>query len=389
MSCGESERIVENAGGESASISLCMIVRDARQSLETALSSVRPFVDEMVVVDTGSRDGSAQVAREAGAQVFDFPWRDDFSAARNFSIEKATGDWIFWMDSDDELPPESGPRLRRLVAEHPRRDAAFWVNVEQQSRLPDGRSQTTRHAHLKLFPRRREIRFVYRVHEQVAPSVKKLGLPLKASSVTVRHSNADRSPEGNRRRIERNLRLLKLDLAEHPEDAFVLLNLGMTYLHQPDGLATAAEYTRRSIDGLPTGAPTRINAYLTLATVYRRLKDYASELETCRRAEAEFPDDISVLTSLAEVQERRGRLSEAAGCYQRILERGKLHLSVFHAPDVRARTAVRLGRLYLRMGRNDWAEQLWKKFIAKHPGARSVQEELLNLYLQSHTIIVG
>jgi hypothetical protein len=84
-----------------------MIVRNAERSFRRALSSALPFVDEIVVVDTGSADKTRQIAKELGARLFDFAWRDDFSAARNYSLQQATGDWIFWMDADDVLPESS------------------------------------------------------------------------------------------------------------------------------------------------------------------------------------------------------------------------------------------------------------------------------------------
>src|SRR5689334_14830292 len=113
----------------SPTLSLCMIVRDAERSLAEALQSARPFMDEMVVVDTGSVDATREIARQMGARLYEFPWSDDFSAARNESLDRATGDWIFWMDADDVLPPESGQELRRLVVECPGRDAAYLMTV--------------------------------------------------------------------------------------------------------------------------------------------------------------------------------------------------------------------------------------------------------------------
>ena len=69
----------------------------------------------MVIVDTGSKDETPRIAEEFGARLFHFPWCDDFSAARNESLRHATGDWLFWMDSDDTIPPDCGRQLRELV----------------------------------------------------------------------------------------------------------------------------------------------------------------------------------------------------------------------------------------------------------------------------------
>src|SRR5207248_4522288 len=84
-------------------LSLCMIVRDNARTIRACLESIRPWVDEMVVVDTGSQDETPRLAAGLGARLFSFPWCDDFSAARNESLRHARGDWLFWMDSDDTI----------------------------------------------------------------------------------------------------------------------------------------------------------------------------------------------------------------------------------------------------------------------------------------------
>lgn len=83
--------------------SLCMIVKNEEKSLPECLQSVKNVFDEIVVVDTGSSDRTKIVAHAFTDKIYDFPWCDDFSAARNFSFSKATGDYIAWLDADDRL----------------------------------------------------------------------------------------------------------------------------------------------------------------------------------------------------------------------------------------------------------------------------------------------
>src|SRR5579871_190768 len=115
-------------------LSLCMIVRDEEARLADCLQSIAPYVDEMVVVDTGSTDRTREIALECGARVFDCPWTDSFAQARNRSLEQARGAWIFWMDADDVIAPESGAKLRELIRRHPDRNAAYQAQV----RIPPG-----------------------------------------------------------------------------------------------------------------------------------------------------------------------------------------------------------------------------------------------------------
>ena len=84
-----------------AEISLCMIVRDERETLARCLDSVRDAVDEIIIVDTGSKDETREIALRYTPHVYDFSWRDDFSAARNEAFAHATCDFLMWLDADD------------------------------------------------------------------------------------------------------------------------------------------------------------------------------------------------------------------------------------------------------------------------------------------------
>src|SRR5580698_3849853 len=97
-------------------VSLCMIVRHEEADLQACLDTAADLVNEIIVVDTGSTDGTMDIARRNRARVFAFPWCDNFAAARNESIRRATGDWIFWLDADDRIEDASGPKLKALFA---------------------------------------------------------------------------------------------------------------------------------------------------------------------------------------------------------------------------------------------------------------------------------
>lgn len=95
-------------------ISLCMIVKNEEKVLRRCLDSVADLVDEVVIVDTGSTDGTKDIAAEYTELIYDFPWVDDFSAARNFAFSKATKEYIYSADADEVLDEENRGRFRRL-----------------------------------------------------------------------------------------------------------------------------------------------------------------------------------------------------------------------------------------------------------------------------------
>src|SRR3989338_2535121 len=96
-------------------ISLCMITKNEEKYLEQCLNSVKAFVDEVVIVDTGSIDKTKEIAKRFNAKIYDFKWVDDFSAARNESLKYATKDWILVLDADEVLEEKDCLKIKELI----------------------------------------------------------------------------------------------------------------------------------------------------------------------------------------------------------------------------------------------------------------------------------
>lgn len=95
-------------------ISLCMIVRNEEKTIARCLDSVKGIPDEIVIVDTGSSDRTKEIVKEYTVKILDFPWIDDFAAARNFAFSQATMDYIFWLDADDILTDRDREQFLKL-----------------------------------------------------------------------------------------------------------------------------------------------------------------------------------------------------------------------------------------------------------------------------------
>ncbi len=205
--------------------SLTVIARNEEEKLPRCLESVAGLFDEIIVVDTGSTDRTAEIARSFGARVFDFPWVDDFAAARNEALARATGDYAFWLDADDVVEPAEREKLRLLLNGLRRGDEAGYVVRCACDPSPDGAGGETVVDHIRLFPLRPDVRWTYRVHEQILPSLRRAKVPVRWTDLIVRHTGyADR--ELRERKLDRDLRILHLELAERPQDPFLLFNLG-------------------------------------------------------------------------------------------------------------------------------------------------------------------
>ncbi len=115
-------------------LSVTLIVRNEEANLRRLLPQLG-FADEIVVADTGSDDNTVQVALAFGAKVVHCPWQNDFSAARNFAINHATGDYIMWLDADDVLPPSAQNALRLFADSSPSADI-YYMRYRMQGDFP-------------------------------------------------------------------------------------------------------------------------------------------------------------------------------------------------------------------------------------------------------------
>ena len=88
---------------KNTTISLCLIVKNEEDVIGRCLDSVQDIVDEIIIVDTGSNDRTKEIVSKYTNKLYDFPWINDFSAARNFAFSRATKEYILWLDADDVI----------------------------------------------------------------------------------------------------------------------------------------------------------------------------------------------------------------------------------------------------------------------------------------------
>jgi glycosyltransferase involved in cell wall biosynthesis len=191
---------------------LTLIVRNDEKNLSTSLASAADLFDEIVVVDTGSTDRTVEIAREFGARVFDFVWVDDFAAARNAALARATGDYAFWLDADDVLDPPQRERLKALLDGLRAGDeAAYVVRCACDPDQNGGGGQTVVD-HIRLFPLREDVRWTYRVPEQILPALRRATVPVRWTDITVRHTGYTDTAL-RERKLQRDSKILLDELA--------------------------------------------------------------------------------------------------------------------------------------------------------------------------------
>lgn len=274
----------DNAG---TTVSFCLIIRDEEQDLPRCLYSIKPVADEIVVVDTGSDDRSADVAQVFGARVFDFKWCDDFSAARNFAAEKATGDWIFSLDADEVLSPIDHTALVTLLnSSHPEpvayslttrnylktMDIVGWQANDGCYPEEDGLGWMPSEK-VRLYPNDRRAHFVYPVHEMVEPSLEKSGISVRPCHIPVHHYgklNQARSQAKGKAYFDIGLKKLQA-MQTNPTGIRELAVQAQTLGDN----ATAVQLWERLLEISPGQAHT----YINLGSAYLQMGDYGRAQE--------------------------------------------------------------------------------------------------------------
>ena len=234
-------------------LSAALIVRDEERFLNDCLLSLRDVVDEIVVVDTGSRDRTRDIAAAHGARLAEYEWRDDFAAARNFAIEKSTGDWILYIDADERVRRGERNAFERMLTD----DSLVACKVRFHPR-----TGFTAYPELRLFRRDPRIRFAGPMHETVVPAVKAVantdGKAIGMADLTIDHVGYDGDQS---HKLQRNLRILEIAIRKDPDRIYLWWHLGTVYrdLGRPsdaeaawlEGVGRArARPTRLADDGL-------------------------------------------------------------------------------------------------------------------------------------------
>ena len=210
-------------------LTLCMIVKNEEVTLSRTLDSVKGLVDEMVVVDTGSRDRTREIAREFGARVYGFEWCDDFAVARNECLKHAQGDWILVLDADEVLVPEIVPHIKQAIES----DRLLLINLIRQE---IGASQSPYSLVSRLFRNRLDIRFSRPYHAMVDDSVAEIlhrepkwkiaSLP----DVAIWHSGYQKDAIAAKGKFQKAQAAMERYLAYYPNDAYACSKLGALYV---------------------------------------------------------------------------------------------------------------------------------------------------------------
>ncbi|HVB40276.1 MAG TPA: glycosyltransferase [Terriglobales bacterium] len=357
-------------------LGLAMIVRDAEAELPACLASAAPWVDEMVVADTGSRDRSRECARAYGARVIDLPWEEDFAAARNRGLELLRTDWVLVLDADERLDP--GPDPARWRAQFQQGSDALLVTIQNYVRSLDGARVWDRkaqpnpaaniarhpetaaypayieHENVRLFRRCPELYFVGRLHESVGPRVAASGLRLGRSCGRIHHFGLAIAPEAQAAKNVRYRELARRKAAEQADDFQAHFELGVMEFDNFHNDAAALTSFERSLRLRPSFA---LGWFYAGAALLRM--GHAPE------AEAFFVQAAGRGYQSPLLEEMRGDAAYNSGRYAEAV--GRYRAALRHGPSERGLRS-KLGLAAVRAGDGQRGLKHLRQAVAEAPG---------------------
>jgi tetratricopeptide (TPR) repeat protein len=320
-----------------------MIVKNEQQHLPGCLASIRAVTDELVIVDTGSTDRSKQIARQHGAVLIDHRWTGDFAQARNVGLAAAHGQYILYIDADEQLVEQDAAPLRSAL-ESQQYDA---IDLSIVSPI-HGSDKTNIVRYLRVFRNFPDLRFRHRIHEQIWPALQRHNPRVLRSDYRILHHGYNQHESVLLEKRTRNLRSALEVLQTEPDDPFYLYHAGLGHLTL-DQAADAIPLLERAAEHTP--------AAIAKAPVLNALAQAHFDIEQRQQAEKHLrestllcPTQYHGWAMLADIYLRSDRHREAIDALQSCLgvKTSELHTDI--CPD-RAVLFMKLGLAQLLTGK--------------------------------------
>ncbi|MGL4913798.1 MAG: glycosyltransferase [Romboutsia sp.] len=290
-------------------LSVCMIVKNEEKNINRCLQSIKHIADEVIIVDTGSTDETVSIAKKFGAKVIDVEWTNDFSQARNISLENATKNWILVLDADEEISFEEGAKLKNILKLNSKLEAFHLRLVNMVSNVDIGDSIV-----LRLFKNNVKYRFEGKMHEQIVHSIERNsnGSLIGSTDIKIKHYGYDPNLADLEKKQQRNMDLLNSYPLEK-RDGYFYYSLGNEYARVNDiDKALECYYKALELTNNLNVTPVYL-AYLCLhiVKVLSSSKRYSEEFNMLSKFKKRFVNfkDLYFMECLAYIE--CGRYSKA------------------------------------------------------------------------------
>ncbi|ABO49915.1 glycosyl transferase, family 2 [Desulforamulus reducens MI-1] len=305
-------------------ISLCIIAKDEEQNIARCINSAKDYVDQIIVVDTGSTDYTVELAEELGAEVYHFIWQDDFALARNKSLEHATGDWILFLDCDEELDPDTAPLLKGVIENENFNGYSLKI-INMFNNQPG-----TRFLGFRMFRNSPLHRFECPIHEQILPSVIRNSSRDKIgqSDITIYHYGYDIDEAANKNKIERNLRILHKAHQDYGNTGFIPFYIAVEHQKMGD-YQKALDYYTLSLGRSDINENYVPSMIRSMVTCYINLQQYQEGLDFADKFLKVFPNYTDLVYLKGILYSHLDNIPQALECMNQCIAMGPPPINLF------------------------------------------------------------
>ncbi|CAI9385717.1 MULTISPECIES: glycosyltransferase [Bacillaceae] len=325
-------------------VSLCMIVKNEERVLDRCLASVAHLVNEIIIVDTGSTDKTMDIAKKYTSKVYEFEWIQDFSAARNYAAEKATGDWILVLDADEYIDEENYQGFIQGLKRDKGQYDTYGVKILNFT--GEYGENLIQNYHDRVYKNNGEIVYYRSIHEQLK-HIHGGDLKGNVAKLIVFHSGYMNKIVQEKEKNERNKELIDKEMKES-KNAFDYFNLGNEYYslgeYQEALKAYMTAYNMKTSHELSWVATTVVQ----IISVLIQLKRYNDAINVIEDATSLYPSAAEFLFLRGEVSYMRGQLDDAKYHFQQIINHVNEYSHTILRPDLKEQMPhKRLGDIYL------------------------------------------
>lgn len=350
------------------SLSLCMIVKNEEQNLGRCLESVKDIVDEIIIVDTGSTDNTIKIAEKYNAKIFHYKWDNSFANARNFSLSKASKDWILIMDADDELVSEDKEKLLNLINnKNIKLNAFLGETLSYSGDSPDHNIYSN--LNIRLIRNGKGYKFQGDIHEQIIPGIEdrnKEGI-IGISDIRFYHYRYLTKTVYEKNKRKRNMEIIKKELEKNPDNAFMLYNMGVECSAKGDYIE-ALKYLEKAYENFNPLSGFSPKLVLKMISCNAILKRYDECLKLIEEGLKHYPKCTDFEYHKANILFMQNKYSYAIEAAKKCISMGDSPIFLREILGVGTyRPYFLLGNIYCAIGDLDGAFEAYEKSLKLNP----------------------
>lgn len=301
-------------------VSVCYIVKNEEKTLSASLDSVQAVADEIVVIDTGSTDKTKAIAKSYGAKIYDYTWQDDFAAARNFALDKLSGDWVIFLDADEYFSEETRQNLGTVI---PRQEPSVNLLLIQRRDVDEaGKAMLSLYVP-RIFRRKADLRYEGAIHEELRQNGELVTgiVTIPPEILTLMHTGY--AGAQGKAKAQRNLKILLQEMAKAKDPGHYYGYLAETY----DGLGDRENAMKYAYMDIQRGRQMETYASrsyrLLLAKLSEHRRDYRERQRVAQMALKDYPELPEFHAEYAESLAAGWEYGKAATAMEKAINVGK------------------------------------------------------------------